>query len=76
MTLGGYSRCASRGKESPLTSTVRAALELVFLFLNPLVIILLIASVASLLLGDATDAVVDRDLLDVVPLLQDGGGRL
>ena len=32
--------------------------ELVFLFLNPLVIILLIASLASLLLGDATDAVV------------------
>ena len=34
------------------------ALELVFLFLNPLVIILLVASLASLLLGDATDAVV------------------
>ncbi|HWF39300.1 MAG TPA: magnesium-translocating P-type ATPase [Candidatus Acidoferrales bacterium] len=33
-------------------------LELVFLFLNPLVIILLVASLASLLLGDATDALV------------------
>ena len=34
------------------------ALDLLFLFLNPLVIILLVASLASLLLGDATDAVV------------------
>src|SRR5579872_5483464 len=33
-------------------------LELVFLFLNPLVIILLVASIVSLLLGDATDAIV------------------
>src|SRR5581483_7535393 len=33
-------------------------LALVFLFLNPLVIILLVASLASLLLGDATDALV------------------
>lgn len=33
-------------------------LELVFLFLNPLVIILLVASFVSFLLGDATDAIV------------------
>jgi magnesium-transporting ATPase (P-type) len=32
--------------------------ELLILFLNPLVIILLVASLASLLLGDATDSVI------------------